>query len=203
MKNIKRIAMVLMIWLIIAGCERDDTLTIVGSGDVISRELDLPVFKGINVTGKCDVETVIGKTQFVEFYAQSEILDVLKYEVRSGILYIGFPPGYSVKTNKDISAYIVIPSVSFLSITGEGNFKLSGAPQDNLDIRITGSGNVKSYEMEVKECAISISGVGNCEVNVMNTLNVTISGMGNVMYMGSPSLTTDVSGIGSVNAITP
>lgn len=197
-----QIIMIPMIGFIMAGCEKDDLVTIVGSGEVVSIEKELPVINGITVNGTCNVEIEIGTVQFVEFFAQSEILDVLSYEVKRGILYIGFQPGYSVETSKEISAHIVLPSVSFLSITGAGSFNLSGAQQDNLDIDISGSGNVKALEMEVKECAIQISGAGDCEVNVINKLDVTITGAGNVTYLGSPSLTTEIIGTGNVTAIT-
>jgi len=62
---------------------------------------------------------------------------------------------------------------------------------------------VNAFDMEVKDCTIRISGVGNCEVNVSDNLDVIVSGVGNVSYMGQPALISDISGVGNVNPVSP
>ena len=202
MKKFKNIAIIMIAGLMASGCSINKE-TVIGSGDVDAMEVRLPAFNGVSVTGTCDVEIVIGEMQAVEFYAQSEILDVLKYEVINDMLHIGFKPDYNVNTSKEIRAEITIPSLSFIGVTGEGSFDLEGAQQELLDIQITGAGDVEAFDMEVNICNIYISGVGNCNVNVINTLDVNISGVGNIHYMGDPEISTDVSGVGSVTALTP
>lgn len=203
MKNLKYIGMLIIAGIMITGCDWHGNQTIVGTGDVESMEVELPDFEGVSVTGTCNVEVTIGETQPVTFYAQSEVLDVLMYEVRDGILQIGFKPDYTVNTSEEISAEIVIPSLTYVAVTGAGDFDLSGDQQELLDIHITGTGNVEAFDMEVEQCNIWVSGVGNCEVNVINSLDITISGVGNVWYMGTPSLSTDVSGVGNITAVNP
>lgn len=203
MKNLKIIAMIFLTAIMITGCDWHGNQTIIGTGDVESMEVELPAFEGVGITGTCNVEIVIGETQSVTFYAQSEVLEVLMYKVSNGILQIGFKPDYTVNTSEDIRAEIVIPSVSYVAITGAADFDLSGAQQELLDIHISGTGMVQAFGMEVEQCNIWISGVGNCEVNVVTSLDVTISGVGNVWYMGSPSLNTDVSGVGNITAVNP
>ena len=199
MKNLKHIAIALLAGLVIIGCDEHGNQTIVGTGDVESMEVELPAFEGVNVTGTCNVDIQIGEPQSVEFYAQSEVLDVLTYKVSDGMLQIGFNPDYTVNTSKEIRAEITIPDVSFVGVTGAADFELSGAQQPVLDIYITGSGNVDGFEMPVNNCNIRISGAGNCEVHVINSLDVDISGVGNVWYRGNPMVTTDVSGVGNIN----
>ncbi len=198
MKRRIYMAMTLIIGITLTGCDWHQQ-TVNGSGDVEAMEVTLPAFDGVSVTGTCDVEIVIGETQAVEFYAQSEILDVLKYEVINGMLHIGFKPDYNVNTSKEIRAEIMIPSLNFIGVTGEGNFDLEGAQQELLDIHISGAGDVEAFDLEVKACNIRISGVGDCELNVVNTLDVNISGVGNVLYRGNPTVNTDVSGVGNIN----
>ena len=202
MKQRIYIVMALITGLTLTGCNWNQQ-TVNGSGDVEAMEVTLPAFDGVSVTGTCDVEIVIGETQAVEFYAQSEILDVIKYEVINGMLHIGFKPDYNVNTSKEIRAEITIPSLSFIGVTGEGNYHLEGAQQEILDIHISGAGDVDAFNLEVAECNIFISGVGNCKVNAINTLDVNISGVGNVRYMGDPAISTDVSGVGNVTGVSP
>ena len=199
MKNIRLIAIALLTAFIITACDSNGKQTIIGTGEVESMEVDLPAFEEVNVTGTCNVDIQIGEPQSVEFYAQTEVLDVLTYKVSDGILEIGFEPAYTVNTSEEIRAEITIPAVSFVGLTGAADFELSGAQQESLDIYITGSGNVDGFDMPVNNCNIRISGVGNCEVHVIESLYVDISGVGNVWYRGNPTLTTDVSGVGNIN----
>ncbi|MBE9519342.1 MAG: DUF2807 domain-containing protein [Bacteroidetes bacterium] len=199
MKNLKNIALALLAGLVLTGCDSIENQTINGTGDVESMEVELPAFEGVNVTGTCNVEIQIGESQSVEFYAQSEVLDVMSYEVSDGILQIGFKPDYTVNTSEEIRAEITIPSVYFAGITGAADFELSGAKQDVLDIYITGTGNVDAFDMVVDDCNIQISGVGNCQVHVIDNLDIVISGVGNIRYRGNPTVTTDVSGVGDIS----
>jgi len=199
MKNLKNIAFVLLAGFVFAGCDSNGNQTINGTGDVESMEVELSAFEGVNVTGTCNVDIQIGEPQSVEFYAQSEVLDVMTYEVSDGILQIGFKPDYNINTSKEIRAEITIPSVYFAGITGAADFELSGAKQDVLDIYITGTGNVDAFDMVVDDCNIQISGTGNCEVHVIDNLDIVISGVGNIRYRGNPTVTTDVSGVGDIS----
>lgn len=201
MKAISIVTFTLMGLLGMTSCYWHSNQTVIGSGDVESMEVEVAAFTGVGVTGECDVEITTGDVQMVELSAQPQILDVMTYEVRNDILHIGFKPHVNVNSRKRISARIVIPEVDYISITGAGNFDLSGTVQSTLDIYITGTGDVDALDMEVADCNIRIEGAGNCKVNVSNSLDVEISGVGNVRYKGSPSLTTDISGVGNVTAL--
>lgn len=194
----KNIALGLLVGIVITGCDGIGTQTIHGSGAVESMEVEVADFEGVSVTGTCNVEIEIGDVQSVEFYAQSEILDVLTYQVSNGILEIGFKNGYNVNTSEEIRAEITIPSVNYAGITGAGDFEFSGAQQDELDIYISGAGNIDGFDMPVNNCTIRISGTGNCEVHVIDHLDVSISGVGNIWYRGNPTVDTDVSGVGNI-----
>jgi len=203
MKNRIFIAIVLIAGLLVSACDGVGNQTIHGTGDVESMELEVAAFEGVNVTGTCNVDIHIGETQDVEFYAQSEVLDVMTYTVSDGILEIGFKKGYSVNTNEEIRAEITIPSLNFIGVTGAGDYELSGELQDVLDIYITGVGDIEAYDMQVNDCNIRISGTGNCHVHVNTMLDIMISGVGNIWYRGNPTVNTDVSGVGNVTPENP
>ena len=198
MKNSIFMAVVFLAGFVLSSCDGVGNTTIIGTGPVVSMEVELSDFEGVSVTGTCNVDIQIGEPQSVEFYAQSEVLDVLTYEVDDGMLEIGFKRGYSVNTDEEIRAEITIPSLNFTGITGTGDYELSGALQDRLDIYITGVGNVDAFDMPVNTCNIRVSGTSNCQVHVNELLDVVISGVANIWYRGNPTLNTDISGIGNV-----
>jgi hypothetical protein len=193
------IATFLLAGIILSSCDGIGNKTIRGTGPVESMEVEVPAFDGVNVTGTCNVDIQIGEPQSVEFFAQSEILDVLDYEVDDGILEIGFKRGYSVNTSEEIRAEITIPELNFTGVTGACNYELEGAQQEELNIYISGVGNIYAFDMPVNQCLIRVSGTTNCEVHVIDHLDVVISGVGNIWYRGNPEITTDISGVGNVS----
>jgi hypothetical protein len=124
----------------------------------------------------------------------------MTYVVRDGVLQIGFRSNVNVKTREEISAWIVIPAVDYISVTGAGNFTLNGEKQPSLEIYIQGAGDVDAFGLEVDDCTINIEGAGDCQVNVNRNLDVVIAGVGNVTYRGEPTITSDISGVGNISA---
>jgi hypothetical protein len=201
MKAIRTAALSATALLLATSCIWQPGDTVIGSGEVETMEVAVSEFSGVSVTGSCDVDIRTGESQKVELSAQQQVLDVMTCEVRSGILQIGFRPGFDVHTEKEISADIVVPALDYAGVTGAADFSISGAGQPALDICIEGTGDVSAFDMEVDDCTIRISGAGNCEVRVNRSLYVQISGVGNIYYTGSPALSSDISGVGNVIAV--
>ena len=201
MENRLKISVWVLAVIILSACESTNKRTVIGTGDIESMKVELPDFTGVSVIGTCNVDIIIGEPQSLEFFAQQEILDVLTYKVVGGILQISFDPDVTVKTEKEIRAEITIPALSYIAVTGAGNFLLNGNKQENLDIFINGVGNVEAYGMIVDECTINVSGVGDCKVWVNKTLEVYISGVGNIFYKGNPNLLSEISGTGNVTKV--
>jgi len=82
-------------------------------------------------------------------------------------------------------------------ISGSGDVILAGTASD-LDFKISGAGNVEAFDLMAATAELKVSGAGDMEVTVSDTLNVTISGSGSVKYKGSPSINSQVSGSGSL-----
>jgi len=203
MKTFRHALLFALTTLTVTGCYWHNTQTVIGSGPLETMDVRTGDFTGVTVTGQCNVTIGNGDESAVSVSAESQILDVMTFEVRGGVLEIGFRNGMNVKPGKEISADIVVPSLDYIGITGAGNFDVSGDPQPFLAIDITGSGDVDAMALEVRDCRISITGAGNCRVNATRNLEVVISGVGNVSYSGDPDVDMDVSGVGNVNRLAP
>jgi hypothetical protein len=90
-----------------------------------------------------------------------------------------------------------------VSTSGSGATELflkGQASSHNIDI--SGSGKVHAFDFVVGSCEIETSGVGESEVNVLNSLSVHSSGASGVKYKGNPSnVTNDKSGASSVEKV--
>jgi hypothetical protein len=102
----------------------------------------------------------------------------------------------SGKASFEISVEDSLKSLNFSS-SGDGTLEVAGYTKE-LNISINGDGKVKAFPMEAETCNIDISGDGDCEVNVLNALDVKFSGSGQVCYRGQPAVTIQVSGDGIV-----
>ena len=85
-------------------------------------------------------------------------------------------------------------------ISGSGSMSLSGDAED-FENEISGSGNVRAFSLVTKRADARISGSGNCELTVTQSLNARISGSGDVRYKGDPTVNVTVSGSGKVTRV--
>lgn len=185
--------------LTMQGCEDDfwyHKITVIGTGPVITRNLDLQAFNKIENTGIANFYITIGSPQSVVLKAQQNIIDVMTWEVGNQALKVGFDKDVSIEKNEEIRFEITIPEIEEIELTGVGDFDLSGADQDELTVNLTGVGSVRAYDMKVSTCNITLTGVGDCKVFVIDELNVTIAGVGYVYYKGDPEINSTLTGVG-------
>ncbi|HZY39581.1 MAG TPA: head GIN domain-containing protein [Mucilaginibacter sp.] len=90
-----------------------------------------------------------------------------------------------------------------VTTSGEGASELNlkgQATSHNIDL--SGDGKVYALDFVVGSCEIESSGVGHCEVNVLNSLSIHSSGASEVKYRGNPSnITNDKSGASSIEKV--
>ena len=112
-------------------------------------------------------------------------------------------------------------------VTGDMTFRLSGATKITMDINaanvttrgsgstelnlkgqatshnieLTGSGKVNALDFVVGNCDIQTTGVGECNVNVLHSLNINSTGASDVKYRGNPNVTEHKAGASSVEKI--
>lgn len=213
-------AFILVTWLF-GGCHDEFLNTsdqIVGSGEIVTRNVALSSFDGIELEGIGDVHVRQDTVQSIRVEADDNVIDRLLLEVRNGKLVIGIQRGsYSHTT---IRIYVTMKSVELLELTGAGSFAAVG-PLDgstltcrllgagsmiltgrtaNQIVELEGAGSVHGFGLESTHCSVMLSGTGSAEVNVTQHLKATISGVGSVIYAGNPpEIDPHVSGVGSIH----
>jgi ArsR family metal-binding transcriptional regulator len=86
-------------------------------------------------------------------------------------------------------------------ISGSGNIRMKGSC-DVLNPKISGSGKIDAEELEATSTFITISGSGNCTVNVIHSLDAKVSGSGNIYYTGNPNnVNSSISGSGRIKKL--
>ena len=204
MKKATRLLSILGILLAASCIDDNDTrnnsgkIRIVGTGDIVSKEITVDAFNSIQNVGVINVYFTQGNTRKVVLKAQQNILDVMKYSVSGNELVLSFDDNVNISTSKEISAEVTNPDLTSINIVGTGNIELNGSGQSKLIVVATGTGNINAYNFPVDTCYITMTGTGWCKVNVNKLLNATMTGIGSVYYKGHPEIHSSITGLGNV-----
>lgn len=201
MKNLAYFILAAVYILSSPGCNDDDPLDdnkITGTGPVVTQNLDLDAFNKIENVGVANFYITIGSPQSVVLKAQQNIIDVMTYDVVDQTFEVGLQENVSIENHEEIRFDITMESINQIELIGVGDFNLSGDDQEELTINVTGVGNIKAFDMKVGTCTITFTGVGDCEVHVIDELTVTLSGVGNIYYKGTPTINSTITGTGEL-----
>jgi hypothetical protein len=201
MKRPFYLAMISILFLFSTGCSDDDPLDndkIVGTGPIVTQNLDLDSFNKIENVGVANFYITIGTPQSVVLKAQQNIIDVMTYEVMNQTLKVGLQENVSIENHEEIRFDIIMESINNIELVGVGDFTLTGDDQEELTINVSGVGNIKAFDMRVGTCLITFTGVGDCEVYVIDELTVILSGVGNINYKGNPTINSTITGTGEL-----
>jgi len=189
-----------------------------GSGGPAVQERLVRDFRGIETDGLVDVDVTFGDDWSVKLRADDNILPLITTEVRGATLVFSTRGSYSAKT--DIHATVVMPAIDHVTVSGLGDVSLRGVSGATLTIDIDGSGGVvadgaveslvvtlsamgdaRLFDLVTKTADVEVTGMGDAEVHVTESLAARVKGMGDVTYRGSPpNVEKEIDGMGDVEA---
>jgi hypothetical protein len=84
-------------------------------------------------------------------------------------------------------------------ISGSGDGQLAGEVAD-MRLTVSGKGRFQADQLRAARAAVQISGVGNAQLWVTESLKLGVSGVGTIDYWGNPQVSRSSSGLASINA---
>lgn len=187
-----------------------------GNGIEITENRELKSFNKIDVSGNFDVTVVSDNSQDVEVISETNLIDLIKTNVKNNTLYI-----YSqenLRPTKEMIISIKLPKLVAINCSGANNVIAKDIYSQDFNIDLSGAGSVKIDGKSVntnidlsgaadliakdfisENVKVDISGAANAQVHAVNSLVADISGAGNVELYGEPNnVSTDISGVGSL-----
>ncbi|MFV0537735.1 MAG: head GIN domain-containing protein [Dysgonomonas sp.] len=189
-----------------------------GSGTLVSNEVSVPDFKGIDFGGGA---TLIYEQKpgapYLKIETDDNIYPLLRVEVKDGTLYIGStenisPTKFNIFTNSS--------TLEYLGVSGSIKATLKGKLETSfLDIYISGSGNITAEDLVCDRLRTKVSGSGDFLVTgkassldshisgsgkvmatelVTDTVSCSVSGSGDFFVTAQKYLNVSISGSGSV-----
>jgi len=188
-----------------------------GDGNVVKQERSVSSFDGIEVGGAFRVFLFQGSEEKLIVEADENLLDIIKTEVRSGIL--------EISTNKDIrnydalNVYITFKDLKEIDISGackltaddklsfdDLELECSGASDiemkmsaGDLDLDFSGASKIELYGSADK-VELDISGASNLDAYDLetNVFDIDISGASHAKIFVNNELSAEVSGAASL-----
>ncbi len=84
-----------------------------------------------------------------------------------------------------INLTVDIPNLSFSAYHSTGFYTFSGKV-DNFNVYNQGLGQLKAFDLVTKNATVNNYSVGDCSINVSDTLRYNIYNVGNINYKGDP-----------------
>lgn len=189
-----------------------------GSGTLVSNEVNVPDFKGIDFGGGATLvyEQKPG-APYLKIETDDNIYPLLRIEVKDGTLHIGSseninPTKFNIFTNSS--------TLEYLGVSGSIKATLKGKLETSfLDIYISGSGNITAEDLVCDRLRTKVSGSGDFLVTgkassldshisgsgkvmatelVADTVSCSVSGSGDFFVTAQKYLNVSISGSGSV-----
>lgn len=215
MKSILSTISIALIVLALNSCSFN---SVRGSGTLVSNEVNIPDFKGIDFGGGAFMiyEQKPG-SPYLRIETDDNIYPLLKVEVKDGTLYINSteninPTKFNIYTNSS--------TLEYLGVSGSLRATLKGKLETSfLDIYISGSGNITAEDLSCGTLRTKVSGSGDFDVTgkavsvdsrisgsgkvvatglVADTVSCSVSGSGDFYVTAQKYLNVDISGSGSV-----
>lgn len=188
-----------------------------GNGKVTTRKEQFTEITAVNLATDADVKIVADSTAEVTIEGESNIIEVIRLELKGTTLRISSKPCFSA--NKPVVITIPMKNVSEIQINGSGDVKSENKlSATDLQVGINGSGDI-DLEVDATNVLSKINGSGNInlrgaaqrhkiEVNGSGDVNaenfptgnvaITVNGSGDCKVFATTALGIKIRGSGNV-----
>lgn len=191
--------------------------TVQGSGVQVAESRTVAAFRSVDLAGSNSVFIRVGEDQFVQIYADDNLIDRVTTDVEDTTLVIGSTPG-SYSTNSPMRVEVSVPSLRDVTLSGSGNVLVTGVDgrrftmtisgsgavsvsgtTDQLDATVSGSGQAELGGLEARAVRAVVSGSGEIVVTATASIDASVPGSGSIVYGGNPDdVTKSVTGSGEI-----
>ena len=211
----KRLACLVLLTVLVAGCHGDFGTRITGSGKRELQKREVAPFTSISTEGAFTIEVTCQKTLSLEVEGDDNVLEYVTAEVGSNILRLKNTKSYS--TNEPVKFKISVPNLEGISVNGAGHIDIKGMNNDKfeidtngaptiivagntkvIDVSANGAGKVDAQNLHASRGVVDSRGVAHIDLDVTSQLDVSVQGPSTVTYKGDPVVNKTVQGPGKV-----
>ncbi len=181
-------------------CATINATAVTGSGEIVTRTIDVSRFDVVTLAASGDVYIEQGQTESLIIEADDNILPLLRNRVIGGELILDTRPNQSLTPSQPIIYRLTVKDLSRLTLNGSGNFFIEPLETKKIEIALGGSGNITFEDLTAEKVFIDLKGSGNIDIEELaaDQIETTMPGSGDITLNGKAEI-QDVSISGSGN----
>jgi len=199
--------------------EEENSVKIVGSGNVVSRDLTVGSFNELNISGLFNVILSQGAKEAVKIEAEDNLQDLILSKLEGSVFTLSMKKNINLKTEKKINVYITFKELKTLELKMVGNVTAAGTL--NFQDLVFNNKSVGNVELKLSARSLSLDNksVGNLELEgkadkavirnksvgnfraasfVVQNMDIDNNGIGNADVNAEKELKLKSSGLGKV-----
>lgn len=159
--------------------------TVSGSGEVVSRVMDLKDFTSVRVEGFPDVTLHQSDSFRVAVRTHEDLFEWLDYKVEDGVLMIRFTDDARRFQVKEYAVEVSAPVFEIIRVNGSSDISMPDGydrEEGQLTFLVKGSGDVKLGRVRCSQFTTQVEGAGDVQVKslVARCMSVGVKGSGDV-----------------------
>lgn len=180
----KKVTTLLFLFAITISCSGQWGKSIKGNGENVTIDRSTADYDAIAVSGWFDVDLVDGNEGNITLEGESNLLEYIVTEVKSGKLVIKTKKGVNLKPsnwNNGIRITVPIENIDAISLSGSGDIvSKTTIKGNNLSTAMSGSGDI-TLKVDTQSLSASMSGSGDITLSgSTQDFEATISGSGDI-----------------------
>lgn len=162
MKSLRTLATALVILAISSCTDAQFFRTVVGHGNVVTKERKTDTFSSLKVSSGIDVYLKQGDNESVSVEADQNLHEYILTEVRGGVLNVYSE--YNIRHAEKMKVYVTMKEVNSIKTSSAGDV-IGESPinSDRLELSASSAGDIK-LEVHAKKIDIDISSSGDISV---------------------------------------
>jgi Protein of unknown function (DUF2807). len=199
MKRNLSLLLILFFFIPSLACGSLTTNSVTGSGNIITKTIDVGKFDRVTLEGFGDIYITQGQSESLSVQTDDNIIPLLEMQVRGSELRLGMKQGMDVNPTQSITYQLTVSELNNVTLAGSGNFYLEPVKSGDLTVSIPGSGNIDIKGLNAGKLSIDLGGSGNITIENINakTVDASIKGSGDIKLGGNANtqnMTIDGSG---------
>ena len=199
------------------------TTATTGSGQLATESRPVGGFTAVSLTGAGHLVVEQTGVESLEITAEDNLLPLIRSEVVGDRLVLGFGPGVSVTSTREVLYRLKVRDLTRLEASGASRVELVGVDTPQLgtvlsgasalsasgrasihEIVVSGASRCEAGDLSSQVVTAALSGASYAFVSVSDTLAAALSGASTLEYRGDPAVTTtEVSGGSVVRRVGP
>lgn len=172
---------------------------IVGSGNVVQREIAVSDFQRLELDGPMNVELRQGAVPRLVVYAEDNLIDLVEADGDGEMLTLGTRGSF--RSRVGLRAVLTVPSLDAAAITGSGDIDLTDWNADTLVLRIMGSGDIRlAGSLDTVDADINGSGDIDLRRAAIREARASVNGSGDIRLGSLDRLVARIAGSGDIDA---